>query len=45
MASFKVSKKNAISDTRTNVIYLHEKKLSEFEQEKKTSNKSELQKI
>jgi len=34
MASFKVSKKNALSDTRTNIYDLHEKKLEYFDIEK-----------
>ena len=34
MASFKLAKKDALSDTRTNIYYLHEKKLDYFEQEK-----------
>jgi hypothetical protein len=35
MATFKLAKKDAVSDTRTNIIDLHEKKLEYFESEKK----------
>ena len=35
MATFKLAKKDAVSDTRTNIIDLHEKKLEYFELEKK----------
>jgi len=38
MASFKLAKKDALSDTRTNIYFLHEKKLNEFDQEKKKIN-------
>ena len=34
MANFKVAKKDALSDTRTNIYDLHEKKLEYFESEK-----------
>lgn len=34
MASFKIAKKDALSDTRTNIYDLHEKKLEYFESEK-----------
>jgi hypothetical protein len=34
MSSFKLAKKNALSDNRTNIYYLHEKKLQSFEDEK-----------
>ena len=34
MASFKLSKKDALTDTRTNIYDLHEKKLEYFESEK-----------
>jgi hypothetical protein len=39
MANFKVAKKNAVSDTRTNIYDLHEKKLEFFEIEKKNIKK------
>jgi len=35
MATFKLAKKDAVSDTRTNILDLHEKKLDYFETEKK----------
>ena len=35
MSSFKLAKKNALSDGRANIYYLHEKKLETFEEEKK----------
>jgi len=35
MATFKLAKKDAVSDTRTNIFDLHEKKLEYFESEKK----------
>ena len=35
MATFKLAKKDAVSDTRTNIYDLHEKKLEYFESEKK----------
>jgi len=35
MATFKLAKKDAVSDTRTNIFDLHEKKLDYFETEKK----------
>jgi hypothetical protein len=35
MATFKLAKKDAVSDTRTNIYDLHEKKLQHFESEKK----------
>ena len=35
MSSFKLAKKDAVSDTRTNIDYLHNKKLEYFESEKK----------
>ena len=35
MATFKLAKKDAVSDTRTNIYDLHEKKLEYFELEKK----------
>ena len=34
MSNFKVAKKDALSDTRTNIYNLHEKKLEYFESEK-----------
>ena len=34
MSSFKLAKKNALSDNRTNIYYLHEKKLQSFVDEK-----------
>ena len=34
MATFKLAKKDAVSDTRTNIYDLHEKKLEYFESEK-----------
>ena len=38
MTSFKLSKKDALSDTRTNIYYLHEQKLNFFESEKSKLN-------
>ena len=38
MASFKLAKKDALSDTRTNIYFLHEKRLNEFDQEKEKLN-------
>ena len=35
MATFKLAKKDAVSDTRTNIYDLHEKKLEYLEAEKK----------
>ena len=35
MATFKLAKKDAVSDTRTNIYDLHEKKIEQFEAEKK----------
>jgi len=35
MATFKLAKKDAVSDTRTNIYDLHEKKVEQFEAEKK----------
>ena len=35
MANFKLAKKDALSDTRTNIYDLHEKRLEYFESEKK----------
>ena len=32
---FKLSKKNAVSDTRTNIVDLYDKKLEFFDEEKK----------
>ena len=37
-SSFKLSKKDALSDTRTNIYFLHEKRLNEFDQEKEKLN-------
>ena len=34
MATFKLAKKDAVSDTRTNIYDLHEKKIEYFESEK-----------
>lgn len=47
MASFKISKKDALSDTRTTLYDLHTKKLEYFDSEKKNLNKyvSELEEI
>lgn len=39
MANFKVAKKNAVSDTRSNIFDLHEKKLEIFEIEKQNLKK------
>jgi hypothetical protein len=39
MANFKLSKKNALSDTRSNIYELHEKKLEFLENEKKNRDK------
>lgn len=39
MASFKVAKRDALSDTRTNIYDLHEKKIEYFELEKKKLEK------
>ena len=33
MSTFKLSKKDAVSDTRTNIYDLHERKISYFEKE------------
>ena len=46
MANFKVAKKDALSDTRTNIYDLHEKKLEYFESEKNKLSEyfSELEK-
>jgi hypothetical protein len=38
MANFKLAKKDALSDTRSNIYDLHDKKLEYFEQEKKNLN-------
>jgi len=38
MANFKIAKKDALSDTRTNIYDLHEKKLEYFESEKSKLN-------
>ena len=38
MSTFKITKKNALSDNRTNIYDLHEKKLDEFKQEKNKLN-------
>ena len=35
MATFKLAKKDAVSDTRTNIYDLHEKKIEHFEAEKR----------
>jgi len=35
MAAFKLAKKDALSDTRSNIFDLHEKKIKQFESEKK----------
>lgn len=35
MSTFKITKKNALSDNRTNIYDLHEKKLEHFRLEKK----------
>ena len=35
MSTFKLAKKDALSDTRSNIYDLHEKKLEYFESEKK----------
>jgi hypothetical protein len=43
MANFKVSKKDALSDTRTNIYDLHEKKLEYFESEKSKLNDYRLE--
>jgi len=43
MASFKIAKKDALSDTRTNIYDLHEKKLEHFESEKKKLNTYKLE--
>jgi len=43
MASFKVAKKDALSDSRTNIYNLHEKKLEYFESEKNKLNAYQLQ--
>ena len=43
MANFKVSKKDALSDTRTNIYDLHEKKLEYFELEKSKLNDYHLE--
>ena len=43
MANFKVAKKDALSDTRTNIYNLHEKKLEYFESEKKKLNSYQSQ--
>jgi hypothetical protein len=47
MANFKLSKKNALSDTRSNIYELHEKKLEFLDNEKKNIDKyiSELNEI
>ena len=38
MSTFKLAKKDALSDTRSNIYDLHEKKLEYFESEKKKLN-------
>ena len=38
MSKFKITKKNALSDNRTNIYDLHEKKLDQFKQEKNKLN-------
>ncbi len=43
MASFKVAKKDALSDTRTNIYDLHEKKLEYFESEKEKLDEYKIQ--
>ena len=35
MATFKLAKKDAVTDSRSNIYDLHEKKLEQFETEKK----------
>ena len=47
MANFKLAKKDALSDTRTNIYDLHEKRLEYFESEKNKLNfyKSEIKKL
>jgi hypothetical protein len=47
MANFKLAKKDALSDTRTNIYDLHEKRLEYFESEKNKLNiyKLELKKL
>ena len=43
MANFKLSKKNAVSDTRTNIVDLYDKKLEFFDEEKKNLKKYYIQ--